>query len=91
MNHDPKTSIVITDGYWMHIRHTRIYHRRYPEARGEGRTLAEATRHLVGELTRGLHFAHGREREAVERAVAEVRALRSSRSRERPGALAALP
>ena len=91
MNHDPATSIVIADGYWMHIRHTCIYHRRYPEARGEGRTLAEAARHLVSELTRGLDFTHGREREAVERAVAEVRALRSSRPRLRTGALAAVP
>ena len=52
MNHDPKTSIVITDGYWMHIRHTRIYHRHYPELRGEGRTLADAASHLVDPLAR---------------------------------------
>jgi hypothetical protein len=77
MNHDPETSIVIADGCWMHIRHTCIYHRRYPEARGEGRTLSEAARHLANELTRGLEFIHGREREAVERAVTEVRALRA--------------
>ncbi len=91
MHHDPETSIVIADGYWMHIRHTCIYHRRYPEARGEGRTLAEAARHLVNELARVLDFTQGREREAVERAIAEVRALRSSRPRQRPGALAAVP
>ena len=91
MNHDPGSSIVIADGYWMHIRHTRIYHRRYPEARGEGRTLAEAVRRLVSELTRGLDSTHGREREAVERAVAEIRALRSPRPREQPGALAVAP
>lgn len=75
MNHDPKTSIVIANGSWMHIHHTCIYHRRYPEARGEGRSLAEAARRLVNELTRGLDFTHGREREAVERAVADVREL----------------
>ena len=91
MIHDPDTSIIITDGYWMHIRHTRIYHRRYPEVRGEGRSLADAASHLVNQLTRGLDFAHGREREAVERAVADVRAIRPSRPRHRPGALAAVP
>ena len=91
MIHDSGASIVITDGYWMHIRHTRIYHRRYPELRGEGRTLAEAASHLVNQLNCGLDFVHGREREEVERAVAEVRAFRSSRPRHRPGALAAVP
>jgi hypothetical protein len=91
MIHDPDTSIVIADGYWMHIRLTRIYHRLYPEVRGEGRTLAEAAGHLMSQLTRGLDFAHGREREAAERAVADVRAIRSSRLRQRPAALAAAP
>ena len=91
MNHQPGNSIVITEGYWMHIPQTQIYHRRYPEARGEGRSLADAASHLVNQLTRGLDFAPGCEREAVERAVAEVRAFRSSRPRHRPGALAAVP
>ena len=91
MIHDSSASIVITDGYWMHIRHTRIYHRRYPEVRGEGRSLTDVARHLVNQLTCGLDFVCGREREAVERAVAEVRAFRSSRPRHRPGALVAAP
>ena len=74
---DPGNPIVIADGYWRHIRHIRVYHRRYPEVRGEGRTLAEAAGHLMNQLTRGLDFAHGRDRETAERAVAEVRAIRS--------------
>ena len=74
----------------MHIRHTRIYHRRYPEVRGKAGSLAEAASHLVNQLTCGLDFVRGREREAVERAVAEVRAFRSSRPRHRPGSLAAV-
>jgi hypothetical protein len=73
MNFDPCRLIVVDDGYWMHIRHTRIYHRHYPEARGEGRTLAEAARGLASELTRGLDFVHGPDRESVERAVADIR------------------
>ena len=89
MIHDPDTSIVVTDGYWMHIRHTRIYHRRYPELRGEGRTFADAASHLVNRLNCGLDFVYGNEREAVERAVADVRAFLSSRPR--PRALAAVP
>ena len=91
MNHHPGNSIVIADGYWRHIRHTRIYHRRYPELRGEGRTLAEAASHLVNQLTCGLDFVCGREREAVERAIADVRSLRTSRPRHRPAALTAVP
>jgi hypothetical protein len=83
--------IVITDGYWMHIRHTRIYHRRYPEVRGEGRSLADAASHLVNQLTCCLDFVCGREREAVARAIADVQTLRPSRPRHRPGALAAVP
>ena len=58
---------------------------------GEGRTLAVAASHLVNQLNCGLDFVHGSEREAVERAVAEVRAFQSSRPRHRPGALAAVP
>jgi hypothetical protein len=76
MTHDPGTPIIITDGYWMHIRHVGIYHRRYPEIRGEGRSLAGAASHLMNQLTRGLDSAHGREREALERALADVRAIR---------------
>ena len=91
MSHDPGNSMVITEGYWMHIPGTRIYHRRYPEARGEGRTLAEAASHLVNQLTLGLDFVHGREREAVERAIADVRSLRTSRPRHQPAALTAVP
>jgi hypothetical protein len=91
MSHDPDNSIVITEGYWMHIPRTRIYHRRYPEARGEGRSLADAASHLVNQLTRCLDSTYGREREAVERAVADVRSLRTSRLRHRPGTLVAAP
>jgi hypothetical protein len=91
MNHHPGNSIVIAEGYWMHMSQTRIYHRRYPEARGEGRSLADAAVHLVNQLTRSLDFAHGREREAVERAIADVRSLRTSRPRHQPAALTAIP
>jgi hypothetical protein len=76
MIHDPGSPIIITDGHWMHIRHFGIYHRRYPEIRGEGRSLVGAASHLMNQLTRGLDCAHGREREALERALADVRAIR---------------
>jgi len=91
MTHDPGTPIIITDGFWMHIRHTLIYHRHYPEVRGEGRSLADAASHLMNQLTRCIDHAPGREREAAERAVADVRALHPSRPRNRPGELAAVP
>jgi hypothetical protein len=91
MAHESGNSIVITDGYWLHIRHTRVWHRRYPEVRGEGRSLADAASHLINQLTSALDFVHGREREAVERAIADVRVIRTSRPRHRPEALAAAP
>ncbi len=91
MNHHPGNSIVIAEGYRMHMPQTRIYHRRYPEARGEGRSLADATSHLVNQLTRSLDFAYGPEREAVERAVADVQSLGTSRPRHQPRALAVVP
>jgi hypothetical protein len=88
MAHDADTSIIITDGFWMHIRHTRIHHRHYPEVRGEGRSLADAAAHLMNQLAIALDYAHGREREAIERALADVRAIRP---RQRFRALAAAP
>jgi hypothetical protein len=91
MNNYQCNSIVIAEGYWMHMAQTRIYHRRYPEAWGEGRSLADAARHLVNQLTRSLDFVCGREREAVERAIADVRSLRTARPRDQLGALAAVP
>jgi hypothetical protein len=88
MTRDPNASIIITDGYWMHIRHTQVHHRRYPEVRGEGRSLADAAGHLINQLTRALDSVHGHKREAVEKVLADVRAIRSSRPR--PEALAAV-
>jgi hypothetical protein len=90
MYHDSAIPIIITDGSWGHIRQTRIHHRRYPEARGEGRSLAEAARHLAGQLARSLDFAHGRDREAVERALADIRALRPRPHRGRSEAPVAI-
>lgn len=90
---DPGAPIVVVDGHWMHICHTCVYHRRYPEVRGEGRSLAEASKNLANQLTRCIDFTHGREREALKRAAAEVRTFRASQShhrqRQRPRAGAA--
>lgn len=91
MIYDTETPIIITDEYWMHIPYTRIYHRRYPEVRGEGRSLADAASHLIDQLTTALDFVHVREREAVERAIADVQAILTSQPRQRPGALATVP
>src|SRR4051794_7809171 len=76
MAHDRSIPIIITDGYWMHIRHTRIFHRNYPEIRGEGASLEDASAHLENQLARALDGARGLgSREAVESALADVRAL----------------
>lgn len=76
MAHDTGTPLMITDGYWMHIRHVAIYHRHYPETRGEGKSLGGAAIHLMNQLTRGLDAVHGREREALERALGDIGAIR---------------
>ena len=83
MAHDPTTSIVIARGFWMHIRHARIHHRHFPEVRGEGGSLGEAATHLMNQLASALDFTHGPRREAIARALADVRRLRPSRSRRR--------
>ena len=91
MAHESGTSIIITEGHWKHIRHIRIYHRRYPEVSGEGRSLTDAASHLINQLTSALDFVHGRKRESLERAIADVRAIRTSRPRHPPEAVAATP
>ena len=90
--HDSRlgASIVITNGMDAHPPYSNLPPS-LPGTPGEGRTLADAASHLVNQLICGLDFVHGSEREAVERAVAEVRAFRSSRPRHRPWALAAVP
>jgi hypothetical protein len=60
----------------MHIPVTRVYHRHFPEVRGEGHSLDEATGQLVRLLNRSVERTHGTAREAMERVVAEVRAGR---------------
>lgn len=82
MTYDPAASIVVSDGYWRHIPHVRIYHRRYPEVQAEGSSLAEAANHLATQLTCCLEFVHGFEREALERAITELRSLRPKRHRQ---------
>ena len=72
MVHNPGNLIVITDGLSLHMRVARVHHRNYPEVRGEGLSLREATRHLALKLVRGLDHAHGQGRLALERAVADV-------------------
>lgn len=77
MAHHSGESIVISDGHWMHIRHTQVYHRHYPEIRGEGRTLANATAHLSSQLTDALGFAQAKQRRNdLAQAIADVQALR---------------
>ncbi|WP_406696985.1 hypothetical protein V5E97_38970 [Singulisphaera sp. Ch08] len=76
----PDASIVITDGYWMHIRHTQIHHRHYPEIRGEGRSLADAAAHLSNQLVDAIDFAQARgRREGIALALSDVRAFRKAK------------
>lgn len=75
MTRNPRNSIRVTQGFWMHIPHTQVRHRLYPEVCGQGRTLPDAARHLIEQLTTCLDFVHGRKRKAVARAIADVRTI----------------
>jgi hypothetical protein len=75
MAQNTRDMFIITQGRWMHLRVVRIHHRHFPEVRGEGRSLREAARHLARLLAQGIDCAHGPRREALERAVADARAL----------------
>jgi hypothetical protein len=70
--------IVVTGGHWMHIPVTRVYHRHYPEVRGEGRSLREALDRLTRLLADGLEHEQGVRREAIRIAIADVGAVDSS-------------
>jgi len=73
--------IVVTGGHWMHIPITRVYHRHYPEVRGEGRSLREASDHLARLLAPGLEHEQGVRHEAIRLAIVDVRAVDSSSRR----------
>lgn len=77
--------IVITYGRWRHIQCSQMYHRNYPEVRGEGATPRDAANRLLVQLTRALDFARGPEdRAELEQAIADVRTAWTSRPRQQP-------
>lgn len=77
MARDPSRLIVITDGYWKHIRSTRVYHRHYPEIQGEGASFTDAAAHLSHQLARAIDSVHGRaKRDGIVTALADLEALR---------------
>lgn len=80
MTRNSNRMIVITDGFLMHIPVIHIHHRHYPEIRGEGRSRAEAFKHLTRLLTRCLERAAGPRRAAMEQALQDVRAAQSAAS-----------
>ena len=90
MEQDPTISIVATHGLWMHIRVTRVFHRNCPEIRGEGASPGDAATHLLNQLAHALDFTHGHKREAIERAIADVRRMRSAGTRRRPQPMTAI-
>jgi hypothetical protein len=77
--------IVITHGNWHHIQCSQVYHRNYPEIRGEGATLRAAANHLLAQLTRMLDFAHDPDdRAEIEQALADVKTAWAIRARQQP-------
>lgn len=86
--------VVASEGRWMHIRSVCVYHRHFPEVRGEGRSIAEASEHLAGQLIRCLDHVRGPKRARIKKALAELRtrcptATRPQRSAIAPPAVAA--
>jgi hypothetical protein len=58
-----------------------VYHRDYPEIRAEGENPRVAAAHLVNQLARALDSAlTSWRREAIERAIADVRACAAQAS-----------
>lgn len=77
--------IVVTHGHWLHIRYSQMYHRNYPEIRGEGPTPRDAASHLLRRLTGALDFAHcPEERAEIEQALADIKAAWAVRLRQQP-------
>lgn len=66
--------LVFTRAHGPRIRVIQVYHRHYPEVRGEGRSAGEAAGHLARQLARGLEHSHGHGREALEQALAAAHA-----------------
>src|SRR3954454_17916979 len=88
MAHNTGNSIVVTHGLWLHMPVVRVHHRHYPEIRGEARSLGEASKHLARQLARGLDHAHGSERAAIARAVADAVAVHPGTTRAARPAMA---
>ena len=87
----PGGPIVVTDGYWNHIHCTRVYHRWFPEVRGEGGSIGEATRDLARQLACALEAVRGSgQHEAIERALTDVHGLRPARRRQKQSPRAAI-
>lgn len=85
MHHILNNCIVITHGSWHHIEYCQMYHRNYPEIRGEGATLQDAANHLMAQVTRILDSAQGpEERAEIEQALADIKTAWASRARQQP-------
>jgi hypothetical protein len=89
MANELNTPLIIDDVYYMHIRHTQVRHRRYPELSGEGPSTTDAVGHLMDKLVRGLDSVEGVDRREFEQAVADVNAYRSTRAPRHSAAFAA--
>ena len=70
-----QSAVVVIDGMCaccaVHTKH--IYHRHFPEIRGEAGTVADALAHLARQLSRAREGARdGWQRDGVDRALADV-------------------
>lgn len=73
MNSSQERPTIVSCGHWGHIRFARARHRDYPEARGEGKSVAEAVAQLRNQLARALDCARDPSaRESIRRALEEV-------------------
>jgi hypothetical protein len=68
--------VIVKVGPWEGhaVETTRVHHRHFPEVHAEGESAAAAGTHLTNLLARALDgLPSGDRREAVERAIAEVK------------------
>lgn len=79
MDREPDRLIIVARGSWKHIPLVRVYHRHYPELRGEARSLGAAIRQLAGRMICCLEVARGPEvRAAMSQALEDLQEFRAS-------------
>jgi hypothetical protein len=91
MAYNVNIPLIFTDVYCLHVRDIQVRHRRFPEIRGEGRSIPDAVRHLMAKLNCCRDFAQGEKRTELEGAIAEVASFHSPGPQPRSTSLVRRP